>query len=850
MFLRAATLLVFLAAAAHAADPPSPAAGIGPPHLRVAPGVRIHLLVADPDIVTPTGIDVDAAGRVWVVACHTHFRPADYPGPDHDEVLVFDPAGARRVFWSGSKATTSLLLGPEHRRGPGSAGRWVYLAERSRIIRIRDTDGDGLADEEEPIVTLDTVADYPHNGLAALAWHPEGDLVFAVGENFSQDWTLTGRDAAPLRGRGEGGVFRCAPDGRHLRRIARGVWNPFGITVRPDGEIFAVDNDPDSLPPCRLLAVVEGADFGFNRAYGTGPAHPFLAWNGELRGTLGMIHPTGEGPCAVQPLGGGLVVPSWSQHRIDWFALQRRGAGYEATRREIVSGPDDFRPACMARGPVGDFYCADWVSGSYAVHGRGRIWRFSIDSAAAPWFVPDWPPDTAASRRARDLRDPVPAGPAPARAELVALARSADPVLADAALAALCRVAEAAGPAALAALPAEERLWTLVALRKAGLDDPRWVRAVLPDASGELLFECLRWIADGRLKEFASHVSAVADRLDLDFPTFAAAQAAAAALRAADGPDPRALAARLVDPATPPRLAGYALRLLPPGHATLSAAQVDALLSRGDADLSRDVVRTLGANGGPAALPTLARIAADAGRPSDLRADATAGLAASSRAEDVALFLRLTTDAEAAVRDEALRSLRGRPLEPAQLASLAPAAAENDLAAAVLAPQSLGVGRPPFADAAAWLARLDALPSAPDPAAGRRIFFHPRVGQCGSCHGHDGRGGGVGPDLTHVGRQADRLGLLRSILEPDRDVAPQYRAHVLHLADGTSFTGILLRSSTTEVYRDPAGRERTFAPEEIETAAELPTSLMPTGLPAGLTDRELRDLLAFLAGSR
>ena len=40
---------------------------------------------------------------------------------------------------------------------------WVYLSQRNRVLRIKDTDGDGVADKEENVVTLTTVTDYPHN---------------------------------------------------------------------------------------------------------------------------------------------------------------------------------------------------------------------------------------------------------------------------------------------------------------------------------------------------------------------------------------------------------------------------------------------------------------------------------------------------------------------------------------------------------------------------------------------------------------------------------------------------------------------------------------------------------------
>ena len=40
---------------------------------------------------------------------------------------------------------------------------WIYLAERDRVLRVKDTNGDGVGDLEENLATLDSVADYPHN---------------------------------------------------------------------------------------------------------------------------------------------------------------------------------------------------------------------------------------------------------------------------------------------------------------------------------------------------------------------------------------------------------------------------------------------------------------------------------------------------------------------------------------------------------------------------------------------------------------------------------------------------------------------------------------------------------------
>jgi putative heme-binding domain-containing protein len=66
------------------------------------------------------------------------------------------------------------------------------------------------------------------------------------------------------------------------------------------------------------------------------------------------------------------------------------------------------------------------------------------------------------------------------------------------------------------------------------------------------------------------------------------------------------------------------------------------------------------------------------------------------------------------------------------------------------------------------------------------------------------------------------------------------------LKDGTEFMGILLRSSSSDVFRDLTGKERSFPEADIVSRTEFKTSLMPPGLVMSLTDAELRDLLAFL----
>ncbi len=801
-------LLFLLPLAAFAQSGPPPKAPDVPKDLppqieTLQPGVKLTLLAEHPDLVTPTGIDVDEKGNIWLASCHTHFRPQGYVGPEHDEIVVFDANGKnRRVFYDKTDATMHVECGPDG---------WIYLAERDRILRVKDTNGDGVGDLEENLATMNTLADYPHNGLSGMAWHPDGGLVFSLGENFGKDWTITGTDGTKVSGRGEGGVFRCTADGKGLRRIARGFWNPFGLLVRKDGEIFAAENDPGSRPPCRLLNVVEGADYGFQWVYGSAPVHPFVAWNGELRGTLGMVHPSGEGPCAVVELGGGVMIPSWSDHSIDYFPLRRKGAGYTSERIPLVRGSDFFRPTCMAVGPDGAFYMNDWVFSSYPIHGRGRLWKVEIDKSKANWLKATPDPLNDDTRLAQALREGKAKLPAP---KLLELARGGDSYLSDAALTALARLPWTI--AELKKLPATDRVWAFVALRRADLNDEQWVRAFVAETDPEMRFECLRWIADAVLTKFMPEVEAMLSDPTLDFRLFEAVLATWNTLRGEPGAgvtNPEVLVERITNPKTPARLKGYALRLVPATHKALTVPLLNELLATGDDVLTLEVVRTL------AARKASAQVAADEKRSPQLRAEAILGV------EDTALLQKLAKSDDATIRDEARRGLRFT---------------EHDKSF------TMSTARPAFDDTAAWLKMLEAVPGTADVEAGRRLFFHPKVALCASCHRHSGRGNVVGPDLTLIAQQGDRTAILRSILEPHREVAPQFYPSLVKLKDGTEFTGILLRSSSSEVFRDLTGKERAFPEADVISRTEIKMSLMPPGLVMSLTDAELRDLLAFL----
>ncbi len=829
------------------------------------PGVTLTMIAQQPDIVTPIGLDVDSKGRVWVISSNTHMPPRGYLGPSHDQILIFDKNGKRHLFYDKTDLTMDLEFG---------ADGWVYLSERDRILRIKDSDGDGKGDLEETLITLDSEADYPHNAVSGIAWDPtNGDLVFGLGENFAKAWTLTAHDGKSIKGAARGGVFRCKADGSNLRQVAEGLWNPFGIIVRKDGEIFAAENDPGEHPPCKVLHIVQDGDYGFRRQYGHEAHHPFVSWNGEGRGTLPMIHPSGEAPCGIVTLGRGLLVPSWGDHRIDFFPLSPKGASYTAKQITLAHGSRYFRPACIARDKSSStadtlvWYLTDWVDGRYPVHGYGRLWKMEIDLKKAKWIGPM---ELESKNEAAQLAAKLRVGKQDfSQDKLFELSHHQDPFIVSAALSALKNSSSTWKLDQIQKLGEQDRVQAVIALKLAKSPPGTWVPALLTDENPAVQFETLRWIADEELKDFLPQVDQILNRNELDYDVFEAALAARNTLLGKSDiglRDKETLLSRVLDKSSPPAIRTYALRLLPsrqknaPKNGETPAVKfpkgltlevLEEMLTSDHLPLSMEALRTLAANP-KAGQKLLAKTAGNKNLDIQLRCEAISGLA-SVADQHTKLLISLAENTHQELRESALRALRSTQLNPEQTEQLKQIAKNHSdsapLFAALLDPASLMAGRPALTDTAAWLKRLDAIKTPADPQAGWRIFNHSKIALCSNCHRYGGRGNVVGPDLSKVGDLGDRAWLLEAILNPNKDIAPQFLPRMITLNDGSVYTGIRLRSYVNEQIRDARGLNYTFKRDEVKSIQDLPMSFMPGGLPLTLTDRELRDLLAFLQNS-
>jgi putative membrane-bound dehydrogenase-like protein len=347
---------------------------------------KLELVAEHPQIVTPTGMAVDARGRLFVIESHTHQPKPDYPGPKTDIVKIFedkDGSGSLEtisIFGEGYRAAMNLAFEP---------GGDLFLAHRDGVLRLPDKNNDGKADGAEAIVTLETKEKFPHNGLGGVVFGADGWLYLGFGENLGRAYTVTGSDGSAIKGGGEGGnIFRCRADGSKLERYATGFWNPFSLSFDSAGNLFAVDNDPDGRPPCRLLHVIKHGDYGYQFRYGRSGLHPFVAWDGEIPGTLPMVAGTGEAPSGILWLAkeNRFLVTSWGDNTLETYPLRRVETTFKSEKQILARGDSSFRPVALAAAADGAIYISDWADKEYPVHQKGRIWRLRGGGPASAMY--------------------------------------------------------------------------------------------------------------------------------------------------------------------------------------------------------------------------------------------------------------------------------------------------------------------------------------------------------------------------------------------------------------------------------------------------------------------------------
>jgi len=189
----------------------------------------------------------------------------------------------------------------------------------------------------------------------------------------------------------------------------------------------------------------------------------------------------------------------------------------------------------------------------------------------------------------------------------------------------------------------------------------------------------------------------------------------------------------------------------------------------------------------------------------------------------------------AAIRDEVIVPSQ---LDPARVQFLIdhPHPAVREEAAGLLAGAQLA---PREEVVKAW---SDVLQMPGDAARGRTVFRR----ECSQCHLLEGYGVELGLPLDTIQNRGPET-ILISVLDPNRDVLPQYLNYVVVTDEGLSITGMIEAETATSITLKRAeGESDTVLRTNIDELVNTGMSIMPEGNEKLVTKQELAHIIAYL----
>lgn len=692
------------------------------------------------------------------------------------------------------------------------------------LTRYRDTDGDGVADEEQVLLkgisteklVAQRGADHTTN---AIRMGIDGWIYIAVGDFGYHTCVDVDGKSHQLLG---GGVARVRPDGRELEVYARGLRNICDVAIDPFLNVFTRDNTNDGGGwDIRVSYVPPSAHMGYPSL--------FRNFSDELFEPL-AIYGGGSGTGALyadEPALRGLLTADWGRSMMFLHPLQPKGAGFAVEQKDFLKLD---RVTSMDVDGSGRLYAASWRGGEFSYKGPnvGFVVRLAA-KGVAPKTFPDLKKSTSA--------------------ELLQGLASDSGVLRFRAQREILRRGSAEGLETLDA-PLAGKVAAIFTLKQLGKSTPALLRLAEKDELREFALRALadRDSADVPAGPFIAGLSDPNPRVRV-----AAAvglgrlgKADAALVTAANDADPvvahvayRALAAVGAAKLCLASDTSGAFRALRWMH---TAEAVDGLLAKLDV-----------ATGEPrkSVLTALVRLYHQEGVWPDKDWWGT-------RPDSSGPYYRRAKWAESEKIEAALRAALASPDGPHVLAQLArhkvvlagvaSAAAEAAAGPEVDLKRLLeaqakgakgGVGGLPFEEAQAAI-----LKESGDAALGAKLFA--RQG-CNSCHTISPNDPPRGPMLMDIAKRYEKPVLIQSILKPNAVIAQGFESFIFGMSNGERFNGFVTSEGAEDLtIRTVNGEQLTLVKARIEARRKADLSMMPEGLVAALTPKEVASLLAFL----
>ena len=353
-------------------DPPlSPAEQLKKFHL--PPGFEIQLVAAEPEIRKPINMAFDSAGRL-VVTGSIEYPYAATDGKGRDTVTRF-------TVGPDGRATKHEVVveGMNIPIGIAPYNKELFVFSIPRLLRARDTDGDGKFDEKTPLITGFGAKD-THGMVNNITPWIDGWIYTCHGYSNSSDAKATDGSTISMQ---SGNTFRWRPDGTHIEQYTHGQVNPFGMAFDPLGNLFTADCH--TLPAYQILRGGWYPSFGKPHD-GLGYAPAIMKHQHGSTGIAGIVYYSAtQFPPEYRDT---LYIGNPITARVNFDKLKTHGSTFEAIEQPDFISCDDrwFRPVDLKLGPDGALYIADFynrIIGHYEVpldhpqrdRERGRIWR-------------------------------------------------------------------------------------------------------------------------------------------------------------------------------------------------------------------------------------------------------------------------------------------------------------------------------------------------------------------------------------------------------------------------------------------------------------------------------------------
>ena len=382
--------------------------------LDVTDGVEASLFAAEPMLLSPSNIDVDHLGRVWVCEVVNYRRFANGNNPDRvegDRILVLEDtdgdgvADKETTFYQGRDIDSA--------HGVCVLGNRVIVSAGDSVFSFYDDDGDLKSDRKEVLFTGIKGTQHDH-GIHSFTFGPDGRLYFNFGNSGEELHNPDGSIVVDVAGNEvraarkpyqEGMAFRCELDGSKVDTLGWNFRNNWELCVDSFGTVWQSDNDDDGNKGVRINYVMEYGNYGYkDELTGAGWREartnleteiPLRHWHLNDPGVVPNLLQTGAGsPTGILIYEGNQLPERFINQLIHCdagpnvvrsYAVTDDGAGYKAEINDILNGTRDqwFRPSDVCVAPDGSLIVADWYDPGVGGHrqgdvDRGRLFRISL----------------------------------------------------------------------------------------------------------------------------------------------------------------------------------------------------------------------------------------------------------------------------------------------------------------------------------------------------------------------------------------------------------------------------------------------------------------------------------------